>query len=72
MSKISAEMPSKAQQSCVGTVSTKLCGGRLATAGGAVRMTGADGTLAGCRLLSFTVAFIGESAMRAVSLRGPV
>ncbi len=71
MSKVSAEMPSKAQQSCVGTDSTKPCGAGLATAaGGAVRMTGAVGTLTGCTP-SFCVAFIGESAIRAVSLRGP-
>ncbi|MBA3608601.1 MAG: hypothetical protein H0W43_08885 [Chthoniobacterales bacterium] len=71
MSKVSADTPSKAQQSCVGTDSTKPCGTGLATgAGVAVRITGADGTLAGC-IPSFTVAFIGESAIRAVSLRGP-
>ncbi len=71
MSRVSAETPSKAQQSCVGTDSTKPCGSGLATAaGGAVRMIGAEGTLAGCTP-SFTVAFIGESAIRAVSLRGP-
>jgi hypothetical protein len=71
MSRVSAEMPSRAQQSCVGTASTKTGGGGLATAeGGAVRIRGADGTLAGCTP-SLTVAFIGESAMRAVSFRGP-
>ena len=71
MSKVSADTPSKAQQSCVGTDSTKPCGTGLATAaGGAVRIIGAEGTLAGCTP-SFTVAFIGESAIRAVSLRGP-
>lgn len=72
MSRVSAETPSKAQQSCVGTDSTKPSDGGLATAaGGAVRMTGPVGTLGGCAP-SFCVAFIGESAMRAVSLRGPV
>lgn len=70
MRKVSAEMPSKAQQSCVGTDSTKPCGGGLATVGGTLRTTGADGTLAGWTP-NFTVAFIGESAIRAVSLRGP-
>ncbi len=70
MSKVNAETPSKAQQSCVGTDSTKRCDGDVATAGGADRTTRADGTLAGCTP-SFAVAFIGESAMRAVSLRGP-
>ncbi len=71
MSKVSADTPSKAQQSCVGTDSTKPCGTGLATAaGGAVRIIGAEGTLAGWTP-SFTVAFIGESAIRAVSLRSP-
>lgn len=71
MSRVSAEMPSRAQQSCVGTASTKTCGSGLATpGGGAVRRKGADGTLARCTP-SFTVAFIGESAIRAVSFRGP-
>jgi hypothetical protein len=70
MTNVSVERPSKAQQSCIGTDSTKLCGDGLATAGGVVRITGAVGTLAGCTP-SLTVAFIGESAIRAVSLRGP-
>lgn len=73
MSKINAETPSKAQQKCVGTVSTKPCSGRFATAGGVVRMKGADagGLPAFCTLLNLTVDFIGESATRAVSLRRP-
>ena len=72
MSKANAETPSRAQQSCIGIDSTKPCAGRLATAGGVVRMTGEGGTLAGWRLLRRTVDFMGESAMRAVSLRGPL
>ncbi len=71
MSKVSAEMPSKAQQSALGTDSTKPCAGGLATAGGVVRMTGAVATLAGCTP-NLTVALIGESAILAVSFRGPV
>ncbi|MDQ3198025.1 MAG: hypothetical protein M3Q46_02355 [Verrucomicrobiota bacterium] len=74
MPKATTEMPSKAQHSGIGIVSTKPCGGGLATAGAVVRTTGTDGTLAGWMLLSLTVDFIGESAVapiRAVSLRGP-
>lgn len=72
MSKVKAEMASKAQQSCVGTDSTKPRGGGLATAVGPVRRIGPGATPAGCMGPSFTVAFIGESVTRAVSLRKPV
>ena len=47
MSKASAETPATAQQSCVGTASANRGDGGLATAGGAVRMTLAVGTLTG-------------------------
>jgi hypothetical protein len=70
MTKVSTEMPSRAQQSSAGTDSTNACSGGLASARGTVRMTPADGTLAGWTLLDLSV----ESEvtpMRAVSLRGP-
>src|SRR5947207_12114594 len=73
MIKVSAEMPSSAQQSGIGTESTNPTDGGLATAGGAVRITPAGAELEGAMLLNLTVAFIGVSgvaAMRAVSLRG--
>ena len=74
MRKVSAEMPSRAQQSGIGTESTKPVVGGLATVGGAVRITPAGAELeGGATLLNLTVAFIGVSgvaAMRAVSLRG--
>jgi hypothetical protein len=69
---VNAETASKAQQSCAGIDSTKPCGGGFATAVGPVRRIGPDVTPAGCTLPNFTVAFIGESAVRAVSLRRPV
>ena len=48
MTKVSTEMPSKAQQSCAGANAAKPFAGGFATAGGVARITGADGTLAGC------------------------
>jgi hypothetical protein len=71
MSRVSAEIPSKAQHSCAGTDSPKPLGGGFATTGGAVRMAEANGTLAGCTLLSFTAAFIGESAIGTASFPRP-
>ncbi len=73
MRKVSAEMPSRTQQSGIGTESTNPAVGGLTTAGGAVRITPAGAELEGATLLNLTVAFIGVSgvtAMRAVSLRG--
>jgi hypothetical protein len=64
-------MASKAQQSCVGTASTKPRGGGFATVGSPPRMTGPGATPAGCIVPSRTVAFIGEVVTRAVSLRKP-
>ena len=74
MSKVSAETPSKIQQSVIGTDATKPVGRGFATGRGAVRID------SGWRLhsraalpLNLTVAFIGLSGlapMRAVSLRG--
>ncbi len=72
MSKVKAETPSRAQQNGIGIDSTKLRAGGLATAGGAPRTMGADGMLGGWLWPRRAVAFIGESPMRAVSLRGPV
>lgn len=69
-------MPTRAQQSGIGTLSTKLAGGVVATAdSGAVRITPAGGEEEGTGPLNLTVAFIGVSgvgAIRAVSLRGAV
>src|ERR1051326_2945795 len=74
MRRVTAEMPSRAQHSGIGTLSTTPAGGVGATAGGgAVRMTPAGGALDGTGPVSRTVAFIrvsGVGAMRAVSLRG--
>ena len=69
-------MPTRAQQSCVGTAPTNPGGGGLATAGGGIvaRIPGTAGAIGGWMGLSLTVAFIGESGVlpiRAVSLRGP-
>jgi hypothetical protein len=76
MSKVRAEMPSNAQQSEVGTDSTNPAGAGTATGTGAAgREIPAAGMVEGAMLPSRTVAFIGFSgmtAMRAVSLRGPV
>ena len=76
MSKVRAEMPSNAQQSEVGTDSTNPAGAGTATGRGATgREIPAAGMVEGAMLPSRTVAFIGFSgmtAMRAVSLRGPV
>ena len=71
MSKVSAEMPTKAQQNDIGTLSTNPAAGGFATGGGAVRITPAG--VEGAAPLNRTVAFIGVSgvgAIRAVSFRG--
>jgi hypothetical protein len=76
MSKVRPETPTRAQQSGIGTLSTRLVGAVVATAGGgAVRITPAGGALEGAGPLNLTVAFIGVSGVgpiRAVSLRGTV
>lgn len=68
MRSVPADTARRPQQSDVGTESTKLAGCGLATTG-AVRMPAAGKV--GCTVPSLTVAFMGEPAIRAVSLRGP-
>ena len=73
MRKVSAETPSRIQQSVIGTDATKPVGRGLATGRGAVRITPAGAELKDALPLNFTVAFIGLSGlapMRAGSLHG--
>jgi hypothetical protein len=73
MKKVSAETPSRIQQSVIGTDATKPVGRGLATGRGAIRIAPAGAELNDALPLDFTVAFIGLSGlapMRAGSLRG--